>query len=68
MRDLLNAISFVSSYAVGISALYLVQYYTIGMIPALKNWTVGRLMVKDLIFLLVAIIVLTTLFDVYLPH
>ncbi len=68
MRFVLNAISFVSSYAVGISALYLVQYYTIGLIPALKHWTIGRFMVKDIVFLLVAIIVLTVFFNVHLPY
>lgn len=68
MRLIQNIISIVASYAVGISALYLVQYYTIGLIPVIKHWMIGRLVVKDLLFLIVAIILFVVLFDVHPPH
>ncbi|ADB41292.1 hypothetical protein [Spirosoma linguale] len=68
MKTVLNVVSIAASFTVAISVLYLIQYYTIGMIPIMKQWTVGRFYVKDLLFLMIAFIIIIEFFDVYMPY
>ncbi len=68
MRVALNSISFAASFTVAILTLYFIQYFTIGMIPKLRHWTWKRIYVKDVIFVAVALLVIITFFDFYLPY
>jgi hypothetical protein len=68
MKILLNAISLLASITVAIMALYLLQYYTIGMIPKFRNLTIGRIYLKDIVFFVIAIVVVVLFFRFHLPY
>lgn len=67
MKIILNIISLTASFSVAFMVLYFVQYYTIGMIPRFKNLVLGRFFVKDLVFTIIALVLIHRFLKFYLP-
>lgn len=68
MRTILNIVSFLGSFTVAFAVLYLAQYYTIGMIPKFKTMTLGRIYVKDIIFIIVSLVLIRMFLVFYFPY
>ncbi len=69
MGHLLNILSYIASFSVALMTLYLVQNFTIGRIPALRRIIIAdKVFLKDIIFIGVALYIIATHFEIYLPY
>jgi hypothetical protein len=60
--------SLLASFTLTWSVLFLVQFYTIGLLPWVNMWRVGNVSVKELVFSLVALVVINKFFSFSSPY
>lgn len=66
---LLNLISITSSYIVAFCLIYLLQKYTIGMIPLIKNTILfNKFYLYEILFTITTIIIIIKYITVYSPY
>lgn len=69
MRLFQHWISLTASYLAGFTTIYLVQEYTLGFIPALRNWVIGGVLPgRSLVFSALSIFLMARYVTLYSPH
>lgn len=68
MYKTLHAISYLSSSLISFCLVFLIQNYTIGFIPQLRNITIGYFYLKDIIFIISSIIIVYKYVDIKTPY
>ncbi len=64
----LHILSKLACYTIAFCITFLIQFYTIGLIPSFKNITVGNLYLKDIFFILISLIIVIKFVSVSTPY
>lgn len=63
MDEFLNVASFVGSFLLTFSALYFIQYFTLGFIPLFKKEIKNTISIGDIVFPAISLIIIILFID-----